>query len=338
MAERDGTRPVDEPGDLGELVVDLVRAGQRLAEHVADHPPAELARLGDDPLGVVAAIATQLGVQWERSREDLLAFARTRMSGDYSVDTFGFDPEFTEQFFLPMLRPLVEKWFRVEVRGLDRLPRDGSALLVANHAGALPLDALVLHSVVHDAIGRHPRVLAADLVFSTPFSHDFARRIGATVACQPDATRLLETGELVSVFPEGFKGLGKPYADRYRLRRFGRGGFVATAMRTRSPIVPVSIVGSEEIYPMITGAPALARAFGLPYLPVTPFFPWLGVLGMIPLPSKWIIEFGEPLPGDAFDPADADDPSTVFETTDRVRELVQSRLHVLLAERGNPFT
>ena len=189
------------------------------------------------------------------------------MSGDYAVDEFGFDPEFTTKIFLPLLRPLVQSWFRVEVRGAENLPTTGSALLVSNHAGTLPLDGMILHSVVYDEIARHVRMLGADLIFKTPYSHDLARKTGTTLACQEDAERLLAADQLVAVFPEGFKGLGKPYADRYKLQRFGRGGFVSAAVRAQVPIIPVSIVGSEEIYPLISTAPVLARALGRAVLP-----------------------------------------------------------------------
>ena len=269
---------------------------------------------------------------------ELLGFLRSRVAGDYEVDAFGFDVELTERVFLPLLRPLVDSWFRVELRGVDNLPVEGAALLVANHAGTLPLDGMVLHAVVHDAIGRHPRMLGADLIFATPFVGDLARRTGSTLACQEDAERLLRSGAMVSVFPEGFKGLGKPYADRYQLQRFGRGGFVAAAIRASVPIVPISIVGSEEIYPLLSRAPLLARALGLPYFPVTPTFPWLGPLGAVPLPSRWVIGVGEAVPTDELPPGAAEDPMTVFDLTDQVRETIQQSLHGLLEERGGPFS
>ncbi len=155
------------------------------------------------------------------------------------------------------------------------------------------------------------------------------------------------TGELVTVFPpEGFKGLGKPYAERYRLQRFGRGGFVSTAVSAGVPIVPVAVVGSEEIYPMLGDiAPPLARLLGLPYVPVTPpTFPWLGLLGAVPLPSKWIISIGgEPIDTSAFaEPAEPGapveaDPVAVMRITEQIRGRIQARLHELLAERPNAF-
>src|SRR5206468_12170849 len=164
---------------------------------------------------------------------------------------------------------------------------------------------------------RHLRLLGADFVFRLPVMSEYARKTGATLACNPDAEGLLRRGELVGVFPEGFKGVGKPFRDRYKLQRFGRGGFVSAALRTGAPIIPCAIVGAEEIYPKIGDVKPLARLFGAPYFPITPLFPLFGPLGLVPLPSKWYIEFGEPIRTDSIDRADADDPMTVFNLTDQ---------------------
>jgi 1-acyl-sn-glycerol-3-phosphate acyltransferase len=185
--------------------------------------------------------------------------------------------------------------------------------------------------------GRHLRMLGGDLVFRTPLLGSLARKSGLTLACVPDAERLLASGELVGVWPEGFKGLGKRYRDRYKLQRFGRGGFVAAALRTQTMIIPCSIVGAEEIYPMIGDITPMARLLRTPYFPVTPLFPLLGPLGMIPLPSKWYIEFGEPVRTDCYDRGSAEDPMLVVNLTDQVRETIQQTLHRLLIQRRNPF-
>ncbi len=205
-------------------------------------------------------------------------FIRKRMMGDYTVDEFGFDPHLNNAIFLPLLRVFFNSWFRVEVSGIENLPKSGAALVVANHAGVLPFDGLMTAVAVHD---KHPthrdlRLLAADMVFDMPMIGQAARKAGHTMACTADAHRLLAAGELTAVFPEGYKGLGKHFKDRYKLQRFGRGGFVGAALRTKAPIVPCSIVGSEEIYPMIADVKLLARLFGLPYFPVTPLFPLAG--------------------------------------------------------------
>lgn len=276
---------------------------------------------------------------WERRLADLLSFARRRIAGDYQIDEFGFDRDLTENVLMPPLKPLYEKWFRVETIGLSNIPTAGGALIVANHSGTLPLDALMTSYGIaseHPA-QRHMRMLGADLVFRTPLLGALARKSGQTLACNPDAERLLSNGELVGVWPEGFKGIGKPFKDRYKLQRFGRGGFVAAALKTGTPIIPCSIVGAEEIYPMIGDIKALARLFGFPYFPVTPFFPLLGPLGAIPLPSKWYIEFGEPIRTDVFGENPADDPMLVFNLTDQVRETIQQTLYRLLTQRRNVF-
>src|SRR5436190_1914243 len=156
-----------------------------------------------------------------------------------------------------------------------------------------------------------------------PVVAQMARKMGSTLACDEDAHRLLRSGELVGVFPEGYKGVGKGWKNRYRLQRFGRGGFVETALRERVPIVPVAIVGSEETYPMLADLRPLARLFGLPYFPVTPTFPLLGPAGLFPLPSKWTIEFGPPILTDVY-PEDAwQDAMLLFELTDRIRDTIQ---------------
>jgi 1-acyl-sn-glycerol-3-phosphate acyltransferase len=272
--------------------------------------------------------------QWERRLAGALAFTRRRITGEYAVDDFGFDPDLTDNVLLPLLRPLYEKYFRVEVRGIENVPAEGGALIVANHSGTLPLDSMMTHLAVHDQhpAQRHLRLLGADLVFATPLVAPLARKGGATLACNEDAERLLGDGELV-----GFKGIGKPFSERYKLQRFGRGGFVAAALRSAAPIIPCSIVGAEEIYPLVGNVPTLARLLGVPYVPITPTFPLLGPLGLIPLPSKWIIEFGEPIATDEIGPHAADDPMLVFNVTDQVREVIQQTLYKLLLARRSVF-
>ena len=277
---------------------------------------------------------------WESKLAGGLAFLRRRITGDYAVDDFGYDRDLTDHVLLPPLRPLYDKWFRVETRGLDNVPDTGGALLVANHSGTVPVDALMTILAVHDHHPAHRtlRLLGADLVFSLPVVAPVARKSGQTLACNADAERLLNDDELVGVFPEGFKGIGKPFSERYKLQRFGRGGFVSAALRTGKPIIPVSIVGAEEIYPILGNSKTLARLLGLPYVPITPLFPLLGPLGMVPLPSKWIIEFGEPIDTASLGgPAAAEDPMLVFNLTDQVRETIQSTLYTLLMQRRSVF-
>jgi 1-acyl-sn-glycerol-3-phosphate acyltransferase len=267
-------------------------------------------------------------------------FARRRLSGDYVLDEFGLDEHLLKSVLLPVLRPLAQLWFRVQVNGIENLPESEGALIVANHAGVVALDALMLQVAVHD---HHPkqralRLLGADLVFELPIVGALARKAGHTLACPADAERLLCTGELTGVFPEGVKGVGKPYSQRYKLQRFGRGGFASLAVKTGAPIIPCSIAGSEEIYPKLADLEPLARLLGLPYFPVTPLFPHLGVLGVVPLPSKWCIEFGKPICTAAYGPEAAGDPMTMFEVADHVRGTIQQTLNKRLTGRRNPFT
>ena len=277
---------------------------------------------------------------WESKLAGGLAFLRRRITGDYEVDDFGFDKDLTEHVLLPPLRPLYDKWFRVETRGLDNVPDTGGALIVANHSGTIPIDAMMTTLALHDHHPAHRclRLLGADLVFTMPIVAPIARKGGNTLACNADAERLLSSDELVGVFPEGFKGIGKPFSERYKLQRFGRGGFVSAALRTGRPIIPISIVGAEEIYPLIGNSKTLSRVLGLPYVPITPFFPLLGPLGMVPLPSKWIIKFGEPIEtAHLGGQAAAEDPMLVFNLTDQVRETIQSTLYTLLMQRRSVF-
>lgn len=266
-------------------------------------------------------------------------FLRRRLTGDYPVDDFGFDSELTDAAVLPPLRLVFEKWFRVEVTGAHHLPADGGALVVANHSGTLPWDAVMTAVAVHDNHPgkKHLRMLGADLVFRVPVLSMLARKTGQTLACSSDAERLLRAGEVVGVWPEGFKGIGKPFRDRYQLQRFGRGGFVTTAIRAGVPIIPCSIVGAEEIYPKLADLTPLAKLLGLPYFPVTPFFPLLGPLGAIPLPTKWRIDFGEPIRTDRESPDAVADHAHVLGVAGEVRDTIQCNLNEIVAKRESVF-
>ncbi|MEZ5210355.1 lysophospholipid acyltransferase family protein [Gordonia sp. (in: high G+C Gram-positive bacteria)] len=352
---------IDKPADARTAkVISLYTSGARAAATAQGHPNTDgFGRpaadvvpisneilLPDEPSQTIDPVRNSplfsLGGLRSAVADTLIAtsgFIRERMTGDYAVDDFGFDPHFTETVWFPAVRQLYQKWFRVEVSGVENLPAEGAALLVANHAGTIPVDAIICSLAVRD---NHPnqrylRPLAADMAFDTPVISDIARRIGATLACTDDAEALLRQGELTAVWPEGFKGIGKMYKDRYKLQRFGRGGFVTTAIRTGAPIIPMSIVGSEEIYPMVADLKPLAKALGLPYFPVTPLFPLLGPLGLIPLPSKWHIHFGRPIDTSSYDVSAADDPMVVFDLTDHVREEIQQTLFRMLSRRGSVY-
>lgn len=266
-------------------------------------------------------------------------FVRRRLNGDYEVDDFGYDRELSREILLPLIKPLYDNYFRVRSFGIDRIPAEGPALLVANHSGTVPLDAVILQYAVAT---EHPqkrliRNVAADLAFRMPFIGPLARKTGNAVACDEDAFELLRRGELLGIFPEGYKGVGKGWRERYRLQRFGRGGFMEVALRSRAPIVPIAIVGAEEAYPMIANARGLAHTLGFPYFPITPTFPLLGPLGLLPLPSKWLIEFGHPISMDEYPEDAAEDPMLVFDLADRVRDTIQEMLYRNLTVRGPAF-
>jgi 1-acyl-sn-glycerol-3-phosphate acyltransferase len=243
------------------------------------------------------------------------------------VDDFGLDPAY-EQRIRPLLEFFYRRYFRVETTGIDNVPPDGRALIVANHSGTLPLDGAMLRTAVRL---EHPRErelrwLAEDFVFYLPFVGAFMNRIGAVRACQENAERLLKKDSLVAVFPEGVKGIGKLYKDRYRLQRFGRGGFIRLCLRTRTPIVPCAVVGAEESSPMLYRIEYLSKAVGLPYFPLTPTFPLLGPAGLLPAPTKWRIRFGEVMRFEGYGPEAADDHVLVGRLAERVRATIQGML------------
>jgi 1-acyl-sn-glycerol-3-phosphate acyltransferase len=254
------------------------------------------------------------------------------------LDDFGFDRAFSES-----LQPLAEWFFReywrVEVEGLENVPDEGRALLVANHAGVIPWDGAMIRTAI---LAEHPspryaRMLVAGWAFAVPFLGEALLKTGNVLAHPDNAEALLQREELVGVFPEGVKGAVKPFADRYKVGRFARGGFVQVALRTGAPIIPVSVVGSEEVHPVMRELPWLADLLGLPAFPITPTWPLLGPLGLLPLPSKWLMSFGEPLDLRAHGAEAADDPALVLELSERVRGRIQDGLFELLPRRRTPF-
>lgn len=257
---------------------------------------------------------------------------------DYAVDDFGFDAQWTESF-LAAFMVLYRDYWRVEATGVENVPAQGRALLVSNHAGVLPWDGTMIKTAVfaEHPHPRHVRALVASMFLGMPVLSWFLRRTGQTVGHPDDTRRLLERDELVLVFPEGVRGTGKNFKDRYRLRRFGRGGFVATAIRSRAPIIPISVVGSEEIYPMVADLAPIAKFFGLPYFPVTPFWPWLGPLGLIPLPSKWRIQFHPAVHVEEHPPEAADDQALVMALADEIRDTIQEGVYDNLRLRRGVF-
>jgi len=290
---------------------------------------------GLDPMAAAEAASADL----PKSLRDAVDRMARRLRGEYHEDEWGFDEEFAEAAY-PFFELLYDQWWRVDAVGVANVPAHGRAMLVANHAGALfPFDASMITGAImkEHPLPRWPRFMVLDWAFSLPFLSAFMRKVGGVPASPHNATRILEGDGLMMVFPEGVKGTGKPFSERYRLQRFGRGGFVEVALRTGSPIIPIAVVGSEEIYPKIADSPLLARAFGSPYAPITPTFPWFGPLGLIPLPSKWRIEFCQPIDLGEYGPGAADDRQLVFEISEQVRETIQQKLYENLVKRGSAF-
>ncbi len=264
----------------------------------------------------------------------MAAVREEHKNNHYGIDDFGFDREWTEAL-MPIFRVVARRYWRVEVEGTENIPTSGGALLVSNHAGVLPWDGAMIKVAVFDAVDRHARALIASWFGELPVASWFLRRTGQTLGHPDDTLRLLRAGEMVLVFPEGVRGTGKPWSERYRLRRFGRGGFVDVAARARVPIIPISVVGSEETYPMLADLQSVAQLLGMPYFPITPTWPLLGPLGLLPLPSKWRITFHAPV--SVGDGDGALDPASTMQLADFIRTTIQDGVVENLKQRQRVF-
>ena len=259
-------------------------------------------------------------------------------SRSQEVDELGLDPK-VEARWRPVFDFLYARYFRTEVEGIENVPAEGRACIVANHSGTMPYDGIMLATALrrdHPA-RRELRWLTEDFITYLPYVGSFMNRIGAVRACQENAERLLRSEKVIAVFPEGVKGIGKLFKDRYRLQRFGRGGFIRLCLRTGAPIIPCAIVGAEEASPMLFRFEGIARTVGLPYIPITPTFPALGPAGLLPAPTKWRMLFGEPLDVSEFGAEAADDQVLVGRLAERVRATIQGMLDRAIAERASVF-
>ncbi len=337
-----------EPAPLPESLSDVDVAEQiRALEERLDRMIGEVKKHGADPEPAPrssrAPRSSLLG-RGPNGEGDATVFdtARELLSSDFymrkwgrlgmrnrseEVDDFGFDPVYEERV-MPIFEFLYERYFRVECQGVENIPAEGRCLVVGNHSGTIPYDGAMLKVAVKR---EHPkrrdvRWLAEDFIFHFPFLGSFTNRVGAVRACQENAERLLRQEALVAVFPEGIKGIGKLFKDRYKLQRFGRGGFIKLCLRTNTPVVPVAVVGAEETHPMLVRVQSLAEVLGLPYIPVTPTFPLLGPLGLLPAPTKWKIVFGEAQSFEGYGPEAADDEILVGQLAEQVRSTIQGML------------
>lgn len=258
----------------------------------------------------------------------------TREESESEVDAFGMDSLMVQRI-KPFFDFLYYKYWRVETTGINHIPNTGRALIVGNHSGTLPYDGAMLAAAIYNEhpVRRDARFLVENFVYHMPFLGSFMYRIGGVRACPQNAERLLDQNHLVVVFPEGVKGIGKYYSQRYQLQRFGRGGFIKLCIKTKTPLIPVGIVGAEEIHPIVGKSNILSKTIGVPYIPITPTFPLLGILGIIPLPTKWYIHFGKPMRLEDYPPDTLDDELRIHELSEKVREEIQKILIELLKKR-----
>ncbi|MFN8482488.1 MAG: lysophospholipid acyltransferase family protein [Anaerolineae bacterium] len=257
-----------------------------------------------------------------------------RLKGDYSTDAYGYDSDFVE-LVQPLFDFLFGSYWRVQAVGVNNVPEEGGALLIANSSGLFPWDSLMVMTAVqkeHD-VPRLVRGLYASWMSPLPFASDFFNKMGMVMGVTDNARRLLAEGEPVLVFPEASKPTGKLFRDRYRVEPFGKSALVNLAVRANAPIVPVAIVGAEEAYPVVAQSTKLGRPLGLPYFPFTLTWPWTGLFGLLPLPSKWTVEFGAPITPDEWPPDAAYDPDAIEELTELVRRRIQAMLYDRLKDR-----
>ncbi len=264
---------------------------------------------------------------------------KRRFTGEYETDAWGLDWEFYESL-VPLLTFLHTVYWRVDATGMENIPHEGRALLVSNHSGQLPWDGAMIGAAVWN---EHPsqrllvRCLYGPWFATIPFLSAILIKMGHAVGTVENGTRLLEQDALVATFPEGSAGSGKLFRERYQLAQFGRGGFVKMALATQTPIIPVSVVGAEETYITLANSPSLARLVRAPHFPITPTFPWLGPIGLLPLPTKWYIDIGEPIPTDEYGPDAATNLMLISDLRDQVRDTVQDMIHLRLAQRRSVF-
>jgi 1-acyl-sn-glycerol-3-phosphate acyltransferase len=326
-------RPGGRPGD--EVRARILTLQRELAEARRELEWAQRGRIAAEGLPVTLARLVQAGLRGltlENLGRLQAALYFAWHSGEN--DEFGRDPVFADTL-RPFFEFLYGVWWRVETAGIEHIPAEGPALVVSNHSGVLPYDGAMVKIAIqhHHPARRDCRMLILDMFALLPFLAPTFMKYGEVRAHPDNAERLLRKGELVGVFPEGVKGVGKPFRERYKLARFGRGGFVRIALRTGAPIIPCAVVGAEEIHPILARADWVGRPYGLPYFPLTPTFPWLGPLGLIPLPTKWSIDFSDPIPMDEYGPEAAEDPILVNRLSQEVRETVQRMIDGRLARR-----
>jgi 1-acyl-sn-glycerol-3-phosphate acyltransferase len=273
----------------------------------------------------------------ETTDRDRLRALLPAIEPDRRIDDWGRSERVEGAFDATVVEFFYRYWFRCEVEGIENVPADGGALLVSNHAGALPPDAVMIGKAIRDE-HSHPRPLYMTVEHffkGYPGFSALLPKIGCVPAHPANVHRLLQDeGQLVLVFPEGRKGTEKLVKDRYRVQRFGRGGFVEAAMRAEATLVPVCVVGAEEAAPIFAHSKLLQRATGLIYFPLTPTFPWLGPAGMLGyLPAKFKIRFLDPIDTTRMGSEPAEDKALVQSVAQEVRARIQENLHEMVSRR-----
>jgi 1-acyl-sn-glycerol-3-phosphate acyltransferase len=330
-----------EPSEPRDLAADALRLVRENLLRMAPEPLRQAARLIRENLSsdyLDPDFWRGLGIVLQYQVEATVEMLRRRARGEYTTDIYGMDTELMD-IIRPFLGFMYRQWWRVGVEGLEHVPESGRALMVSNHSGVLPWDGAMISTALFE---EHPaqrivRCLHLSWFSTLPMVAPALAAFGQVQALPENAIRLLEEEELVCVFPEGLKGVGKLFKDRYKLARFGRGGFVQMALRTGAPIIPVAVIGAEETYPMLANAKPVARLLGFPFFPLTPLFPWFGLLGFVPLPSKWTLVFHEPISTAAHAPHGADDPLLVSELSEQVRARIQATIDEKVAARKSVF-
>jgi len=271
--------------------------------------------------------------------DEIVGILQRRMRGEYTTDDFGMDQELVD-LVRPFSAFMYRNYWRATTSGIEHVPSDGPALLLANHGGVLPWDSMMIATAVLEE-HSNPRLVRSLYPASLRALPGITRSLAVfgQVADTPEhALRLLGDGQLVCVFPEGVNALGKLFKHRYKLQRFRRSGSVGLAIKAGAPIIPVAVVGAEEAYPMLADAHPLAQMLRLPFFPLTPLFPWLGPLGLLPLPAKWSIAFGEPIATGDYGPEAAENSQALLELANQVRERLQAMLGEQLANRKSVFS
>ena len=291
---------------------DLLSAVGRLATDARDRLP------------LLSALVPELDRRVERIPVQL---------NSYGYDPWGFDPETFKRFLLPAAL-LYRHYFRCRVRGAERIPK-GAVLLVGNHAGQVAFDGLMIMTAM--GLEAEPPRLARGMgeywLGTLPWMSVLVDRIGSSIGTPQTCVDMLRHGECVMAFPEGIRGMNKIYADAYQLQEFGL-GFMRLALETDTPIVPFAVVGSEEQAPAIANLESLGKLLGMPAFPITLTWPWLGPLGMLPLPVRYNIEFGQPMP---FEGNADDEDEIVGAKVLRVKDAIQAMLRRGLARRTSVF-